>query len=58
MAAEAKGHLKAVNLHKHSGRHESVAAGCVFVALRTHGHSVALKGRELKNLFNFLILLF
>ena len=58
MAAEAKGHLKAVNLHKQSGRHESVAAGCVFVALRTHGHNVALKGREFKNLFNFLILLF
>ena len=53
MGAEAKDHLKAVNLHKQSGRHESVAAGCVFVALRTHGHSVSLKGRDL---FSFLVI--
>ena len=44
VAAEAKGHLKAANLYKQRGRHESVAAACVFVALRTHGHNVSLKG--------------
>ena len=44
VAAEAKGHLKAANLYKQRGRHESVAAACVFVALRTRGHNVSLKG--------------
>ena len=44
VGSEARGHLKSVNLHKHGGKHESVAAGCVFVALRSHGHSVSLKG--------------